>query len=128
MKTPKWLSSVAVLYALPSVCGSKITVDNILKRDPEITVHDIPGEEVNDFLHPLVEGGGWDLVKELIFRSKKSPQKDSMATLIRNTVPELAVPGIANLCTDFVFGPQIEALNLNTKSDSGSTLLIEAVS
>ena len=139
MKTPKWLTSVAALFALPSVCAvgnpnravqgeSEITVPNILDRESEITVHDIPDEKVNDFLHPLLEGGGGDLVKELILRSKKSPQKDSMATLIRNAVPEFDVPGIANLCTDFVFGPQIEALNLNTKDSSGLTLLMAAVS
>ena len=139
MKTPKWLTRLAALFALPSVYAvgnpnravqreSEITVRNILKRESQITVHDIPDEKVNEFLLPLVKGGGWDLVKELILRSKKSPQKDNITTLIRNAVPELAVPGIAKLCTDFVFGPQIEALNLNTKDSSGLTLLMKAVS
>ena len=139
MKTPKWLTSVAALFALPSVCAvrnsnravqgeSEITVRNILKRDPKITVHDIPDEKVNEFLHPLLKGGGGDLVKELILRSKESPQKNRMTTLIRTVVPELDVPGIAEVCIDFVFGPQIKALNLNTKDSSGMTLLMAAVS
>ena len=131
MKTPKWLTSVAALFALPSVYAVETIADiiaDILKREPENTVHDLPHESVNQFLHPLIsKEDGADLVKELIFRSKKSPKHNDIATLLSDVVPDVFVTGIAELCTDFVVGPQIEALDLNTKNHRGNTLLMRAV-
>ena len=129
MKVPRWLTSAAALFALPSVYAVEnrnraVTVRNILKREPEITVHDISHENVNDFLHPLFsEDGATDLVMELIFRSKKSRSRNDIDTLLQNVF----VKDVAQLCTDFVFGTQIEALDLNTKNSGGRTLLIRAV-
>ena len=132
MKTPKWLTSVAALFALPSVyaVGNRnraVTIPNILKGEPEITVHDIPHKHVNEFLHPLLENDEADLVKELIFRSKKSPRYNEIASLLSRFVPEVFVQGITELCADFVVGPQIEALDLNTKNSQGDTILMRAV-
>merc|ERR550534_2023255 len=57
---------------------------------------------------------------------KNSPQKNNIVSLLSNVVPGVFVPGIAELCADFVFGPQIEALDLNTKNLRGNTLLMTA--
>ena len=133
MKTPRWLTSAAALFALPTVYAVEnrnraVTVRNILKREPEITVHDIPEENVNEFLHLLIdEDDGEDLMMELIFRSKESPKHNDIATLLSDVVPDVFVKGIAELCTDFVVGPQIGALDVNTKNSRGETLLIRAV-
>ena len=124
MQTPQCLTIVAALFSLPAVYATgnrnpAVTIANILKRES-----DIPHENVNDFLHPLFsEDGATDLVMELIFRSKKSRSRNDIDTLLQNVF----VKDVAQLCTDFVFGTQIEALDLNTKNSVGETLLNRAV-
>ena len=138
MQLTKCFFTAAQLLALPSVdamwTANRENIDKILDGEDETTVHDVPDEKVNDFLHPLFHRfGGQKLVQEVTYRLPGSPKRDYTKTAIDAlkevvNVLEVLPLAVVNVCLDFVFGPPIKELDLETRNGLGKTLLIQAVS
>ena len=131
MQIYKCFFTAAQLLALPSVHAmwtpNRETIDKILKGELGETVHDVPDEKVHEFLHPLLnERGGKKLVKEVTYRLRGSPKRRDIKTAVdaEKVLPEELV----KICVDFVLGPVIEGLNLDTTNVFGEPLLQSAVS
>ena len=127
MKIPKCLSILAHLLAVSTMGPEqrKTFIDKVLEGGPKASIHDIPNEEVNQFLHPLYERGGANFLKELIHRSRKH---NEITTIIQDIMKGFP-PYLVKVIADFVVGLKIPSLDVNTKDPrSGMTLLLAAVS
>ena len=124
--------TAAQLLAMPPVhqnIEDQETIDKILKGEAGKTVHDVPDEKVNELLHPLLSRrGGEKLVQEVIYRLRGSPKRHDIKTAFDALTEEVLPAALVNVCLDFVLGPVIEGLDLDTTDNFGRTLLLSAVS
>ena len=125
--------TAAQLLALPSVHAmwtpNRETIDKILKGEPGETVHDVPDEKVHEFLCPLLSRrGGKKLVQEVTYRLRGSPKRLDIKTAVDALAEKVLPEDLVNVCVDFVLGPVIEGLDLDTTDFFGKILLLSAVS
>ena len=133
MQIYKCFFTAAQLLALPSVHAmwtpNRETIDKILKGELGETVHDVPDEKVHEFLHPLLnERGGKKLVKEVTYRLRGSPKRLDIKTAVDALAEKVLPEDLVNVCVDFVLGPVIEGLDLDTTDFFGKPILPHAVS
>ena len=131
MQMPKCFFIAAQLLALPSVKAmlepNEETIDKMLKGEPGYSVHDVPDEDVEGFLHPLLRRGGGKLVQEVIDRRAGNPERDSIETLVDAETKKVFPRELVKDIVEYVMGSPIEGLDLETADDQGRTLLREAV-
>ena len=124
MQISKFFFIAAQVLPVPAVSAMQDKIREIIKGESGDTVHEIPHNEVNGYLLPLLEEGGEKFVMELIDRSAASPKRAHITSALGALKkPELTSTVVKEIL-EFTHGSLIEDLDLDTIDDDGTPLVV----